>query len=463
MTRGAPRSRLADRLLLVAAGAAAGFGALLYQPMLNIARPAVLAAPPPAGSPPPRLARRVVWVLVDGLRLDASRHMPTLNRLRSEGDDLAARSEFPTFTLPNVVAQASGLGPAASGVRSNDYGGPVPLDSIFQRAKLAGLTTSYTTIAGSGAGIHRLFAPWLDEIHFDGPITGAPSGTLALVHLNFTDRAGHDYGARSPEYAAAVERADAIVASIARDLDPQRDALVVTSDHGHLDRGGHGGVEPEVVRIPLVFWGAGVPPRPPREASGRDVGPTIVHLLGLPPLRHATGRSLIGSDGVAERQRAAVAMALEHGTDVGLSLAVIGVAALFIVLVALGRTPNAGLRAWLTSPAYLLAYGTCLTETHTLTFSATNNAASFAVRLVALGIVGGLAQLAIGGCDSLVPASLLAALAVGVPMTVVPIRLLKLRSAMLSFLPIPGLVGAGIICLFAAGFAPRRTRVPRGA
>src|SRR5262245_15471314 len=373
MTRGAVRSRLADRLLLAAAGAAAACGALLYQPMLNIARPAVLAAPPPAGSPAPRLARRVVWVLIDGLRLDASRHMPTLNRLRSEGDDVAARSEFPTFTLPNVVAQASGLEPAASGVRSNDYVGAVPLDSIFQRAKLAGLTTSYTTTAGSAVGIHRLFAPWLDEIHFGGPITGAPSGTLALVHLNFTDRAGHEYGATSPEYAAAVERSDAIVASIARDLDPERDALVVTSDHGHLDRGGHGGVEPEVVHIPLVFWGAGVPPRPPREgASGCDVGPTIVHLLGLPPLRHATGRSLIGADAVAERQRAAVAKALEHRTDVGLSFAVIGAAALFIVLVALGRTPNAGLRAWLTSPAYILAYGTCLTETHTLTFSATN-------------------------------------------------------------------------------------------
>jgi multisubunit Na+/H+ antiporter MnhB subunit len=244
------------------------------------------------------------------------------------------------------------------------------------------------------------------------------------------------------------------------DLDPESDALVVTSDHGHRDRGGHGGVEPEVVQIPVVFWGAGVPPRPGRDgASGRDVGPTIVHLLGLPPLRHATGQSLIGTDTGAEHQRAAVRMALEHRSDIGFSLGVVAAAALVVILIAVNRMPNAGLRAWLTSPAYLLAYGASLAGTHTLTFSATNDAATFAGRLVALGVVGGLAQIGMGGCASLVPATLVTALAVGIPMTTIPTRLLDLRSATLSFLPIPGLVGAGVICFFAAGFTPGRRRV----
>jgi len=35
-------------------------------------------------------------------------------------------------------------------------------------------------------------------------------------------------------------------------------AIVVTADHGHTGRGGHGGVEPEVLAVPLVMAGAGV-------------------------------------------------------------------------------------------------------------------------------------------------------------------------------------------------------------
>src|SRR5262249_38567806 len=143
-------------------GAAAAWAAESYESDLNVARPAVLSvtpAPPPvrdggprplvwiplrrpavhppptrplprrrparAPVPPPRPpvrdggARRLVWILVDGLRLDTSRTMPVLNRLRAEGVDVVAHAEFPSFSGPNFVAQTSGLEPAVAGVLSN--------------------------------------------------------------------------------------------------------------------------------------------------------------------------------------------------------------------------------------------------------------------------------------------------------------------------------------------------------
>src|SRR6059058_4916643 len=89
--------------------------------------------------------------------------------------------------------------------------------------------------------------------------------------------------ARHPEYRVAVARADAAIGRIARTIDPRREALVVTSDHGHLDEGGHGGTEPAVVAIPVVVWGAGAVRRT-HAGRGRDVGPTIASLLGIGPL-----------------------------------------------------------------------------------------------------------------------------------------------------------------------------------
>src|SRR5436309_2873241 len=83
------------------------------------ARPGVLAAAAPAPPRPRAGPSRLVWVLVDGLRLDASRRMPVLNRLRADGLDVVARAEFPSFSGPQFIAQASGIEPAASGVLSN--------------------------------------------------------------------------------------------------------------------------------------------------------------------------------------------------------------------------------------------------------------------------------------------------------------------------------------------------------
>ena len=61
-----------------------------------------------------------------------------------------------------------------------------------------------------------------------------------------------------------------------------------------LDHGGHGGVELEVVEVPLVLAGAGI--RPGGLVSGarlEDVAPTIAALLGMPAPGHSDGLPLV--------------------------------------------------------------------------------------------------------------------------------------------------------------------------
>jgi hypothetical protein len=268
---------------------------------LNLEAPLV-SAPGQVAPAPPRAARRVVVLLVDGLRLDSARTMASLEPLRAAGVDAAAVAHYPTLSRPNYVAIFAGLPPRLSGARTNDYPGPVPLDTVWSRVREAGLTNRYVTDFRSGAG--RMFLPHLDDaasVHywpgmFERVALGALADERALVVIHFAavDLAGHADGADSEAYRAAVAATDATIARVVAELDLERDAVVVVSDHGHVDAGGHGGQEDEVTAVPLILAGAGVAAGV-RLADARlvDLAPTLCALLGLPAPRHAIGRTLV--------------------------------------------------------------------------------------------------------------------------------------------------------------------------
>src|SRR5947207_1315105 len=73
-------------------------------------------APVPTGAP---LTSSVTILLVDGLRLDASRRMPTLNALRSRGSDIEAQVGTPSFSRPGRATIAVGAPPSVHGVTTN--------------------------------------------------------------------------------------------------------------------------------------------------------------------------------------------------------------------------------------------------------------------------------------------------------------------------------------------------------
>lgn len=289
-------------------------------------------------------------VVIDGLRYDKSYELPFLDELRRRGVDWEARSHYPTWSRPNYVSILTGVPPRASGVRTNHHGTPVTLDTLMDRGREAGLRVASATdydvlprlflrprppgeselapppppsdveldleiedvdldtvedeeiaaaIRAPDADLQSPFhdaryAPWPGGFAEAGSAVVAGGSELVVLLLGAVDAAGHAHGGMSPEYRAAAAKADHALARALSGIDLEHDAVVITSDHGHTDRGGHGGIEPEVLTVPLIAAGAGIRPGArPVAARLIDIAPTVSALLGIPAPGHGLGRTLV--------------------------------------------------------------------------------------------------------------------------------------------------------------------------
>ena len=245
----------------------------------------------------PRLADRVILVVVDGLRVDTSEAMPGLQRLGEEGSALVARASQPSLSFPGWTNLVSGAPPQISGVTTNWYEGRVAVDSILASARRAGLTTAVAGSAGwrqlfRGDWDHSVYVPdarrFADERIGDAAlrILSDEDPDFLLVHLPDVDHRGHETGVDAV-YRDAALGADTVIQRIAEAAGDA--AMIVTSDHGHIEAGGHGGPEEEVILTPLVPWGDGLVPGARGMVAQSDVAPTVAALLGIGRPAHATG------------------------------------------------------------------------------------------------------------------------------------------------------------------------------
>jgi hypothetical protein len=290
---------------------------------LTVESPLAHVAPILADPVTPRLASRVIVVIVDGLRADES-HLPYLDELRRRGVDLEARVPPPTISRPNYVTILTGVPPQDSGVRGNHVIAPVLVDTIMDRAQAAGLRVAIATDFAVLVSLFLRHAHAIDHVGYiehgtrvmpPPPITWpadevrredslaalgpslaqlvAGDSALIAVHVIDVDRAGHATGVGS-EYRAAAAEVDRTLRVAFAHVDLAHDAVIVTADHGHVASGGHGGGEPEVGQVALVMAGHGiVPGRTARDVRLEDVAPTVAALLGLPAPGHAEGRALV--------------------------------------------------------------------------------------------------------------------------------------------------------------------------
>lgn len=273
--------------------------------------------PPAPGAPLGQpLTRRVVFVLVDALRNDTSLKpevMPFLNELRQQGAWATMHSRPPSYSEPGYTVLLTGAWPEISdGPAVNlDYA-EIPTftqDDLFSAAHRAGLKTAvsgyywfeklipqsavdasfYTPGEDNAADIEVVDAalPWLEGGGYQ----------LVLIHINQVDYAGHhEGGPRDPRWDAA-RRADDLLREIAASLDLSQDTLFVCSDHGQIDRGGHGGQDAITLVEPFVLAGAGVKAGSCGDVNMVDVAPTLAALLGanLP----ASGQGQVRSEMLA--------------------------------------------------------------------------------------------------------------------------------------------------------------------
>ncbi|HEY1550833.1 MAG TPA: alkaline phosphatase family protein [Kofleriaceae bacterium] len=333
-----PTSVVALGVIVAAAAIAVALGAWCATNELELQRPPLTTIAPVIAEPPtPRLARRVFLIIVDGLRETSSHELPALDRLRALGTSAAAMSHYPTWSRPNYVSILSGVPPISSGVRTNRHRTPVALDTLMDRARDRGLGVALATdyevlprlflrrrgapldappavldvdIGGNAEIFERetqapaadytsafddaRYAPWPGGFVEAGTAAARGDADLVVMLVGTVDSAGHAYGGASAEYAAAARDADRALAAIVDEIDLDRDAIIVTADHGHTDRGGHGGIAPEATQVPLVMAGAGI-----RRGAVIDhprlidVAPTVAALLGIAAPGHGLGRTLV--------------------------------------------------------------------------------------------------------------------------------------------------------------------------
>jgi hypothetical protein len=247
------------------------------------------------------LTRRVVFVLIDGLRKDTaddSQVMPFLAKLRDQGASATIYSRPPSFSAPSYTVIFSGAwhdisdGPAVN--LSYDEYWTWTQDNLFSAVHRAGGQTAisaynwFEKLVPQDAVADHFYTPGEDRIAdrevVDAALPWLRSGghELVLIHLDQVDYAGHHEGGPvDPNWNAAATRVDDLLREITAELDLTQDTLLVTSDHGHLDRGGHGGHEEVLLREPLVLVGAGVKPGPLNGIGQQvDIAPTVAALLG---------------------------------------------------------------------------------------------------------------------------------------------------------------------------------------
>ena len=243
----------------------------------------------------------MVYVIVDGLREDVSRVMPTLNMLRAHGFDAVVRTSQPSLSFPNWTTLLSGAPQRISGVTTNWFTGRVPVETIIDTALQAKRTvavsapTDFDMLFGVKRTGHVFLRDWTKGEYMTGGIvdnairlSAEASPTLLVVHFPDVDEAGHASGGASKAYRDTALRVDRDLARLVAALEGPETTFVVTSDHGHIDTGGHGGPEDVVTKVPAVFAGPDVRPGT-GEGTQDQVAPTVALLADLPAPRNATG------------------------------------------------------------------------------------------------------------------------------------------------------------------------------
>ncbi len=259
---------------------------------------------PLAQSPDPPITRRLVFVLIDALRYDTAMNvkvMPFLEQLRQQGAWAEMHSRPPSYSAPAYSTLLTGAWPDI-----ND--GPVfnleldemrtwTQDNLFSAASRAGMKTAisgyffFEKLVPQDAVTVSFYTPGEDQVadlhvmQAALPWLKADSGEfyqLVLIHLDQVDYAGHyEGGPRKEPWITASRRVDDLLRQVAEQLDLSHDTLFICSDHGQINRGGHGGNDEQALQEPFVLVGSGVRPGNYGQVEQVDVAPTLAVLLGL--------------------------------------------------------------------------------------------------------------------------------------------------------------------------------------
>ncbi|MBT2544551.1 alkaline phosphatase family protein [Streptomyces sp. ISL-44] len=136
-------------------------------------------------------------------------------------------------------------------ITSTDAGGPIFSPKVDKRLSLKGDRDGY------GSEDPKIAAAAAAELQGQNP-------DAAFVYLGEIDVAGHSYGAASQQYLDAIGRVDTLIGQVLTAVQnrptysQENWKILVTTDHGHTNSGGHGGSTIQERGTFVIAKGAGI-------------------------------------------------------------------------------------------------------------------------------------------------------------------------------------------------------------
>jgi len=266
---------------------------------------------------------KLLVIGIDGLRWDRVERAvaPRLTAFSDRG--VYAPSLLPheygaeSVSGPGWSTIATGVWPAKHGVRDNEFEGkqydryPDFLTRIARAGRSTAAVVDWPPLAQEG-----LFSTELGHLVIgdgethgylveDRRLTGEAVRLLrhgqldaAFVYLGSVDMVGHGWGAMSAEYVDMIRVVDSCVGQLLDAIEhrPSRGSehwlIMLTTDHGHLDEGGHGGFSDDERRTFVLYGGDHVEPGIRDDARIVDVAATALGHFGLSIPEELDGRPL---------------------------------------------------------------------------------------------------------------------------------------------------------------------------
>ncbi|MFF4169874.1 alkaline phosphatase family protein [Streptomyces sp. NPDC001744] len=305
-----PLTGISRRTVLTAAGVTAAVAAtgLATGPAARAATAAVPVLPDGTSKD------KVLVVGMDGLRYDRidAAKAPNLKALMAKGTYgrslLYANPMAATSSGPGWSTISTGVWPDKHGVRDNTFTGKNygrypgflarlnqvrPGLSLFAAVDWPELDTHGTVTPGADAKL----VYDNNYVVNDKVITDITESVLRdqnpdvlFVYFGETDEIGHNYGAAHAKYLEAIDVQDAYLGRLLAAIEArpsyatERWTVIVATDHGHTDAGGHGGSGIEERRTFVLAQGPGIAAGArPIDTRLVDVAATVFHQLGIVP------------------------------------------------------------------------------------------------------------------------------------------------------------------------------------
>ncbi|XP_035581957.1 GPI ethanolamine phosphate transferase 2 isoform X1 [Zalophus californianus] len=265
---------------------------------------------------PPPLFRKVVIMLIDGLRDDfvfgskGVKFMPYTTYLVEKGasHSFVAEAKLPTVTMPRIKALMTGSLPGFIDVVRNLNSPALLEDNVITQAKAAGkriifygdetwvklFPRHFVEYDGTTSFFVSDYTEVDDNVtrHLDKVLKRGDWDVLILHYLGL-DHIGHVSGPSSPLIGHKLREMDSILMKIHTSLlSEERETLVpnllvLCGDHGMSETGGHGASSVEELNTALILISSAFERKPgdirrPKHVQQTDLAATLAIGLGLP-------------------------------------------------------------------------------------------------------------------------------------------------------------------------------------